>query len=92
MRIVAAAMTADLNELADCAVAADIARLGKAVHRIHGGMALLEMRPAAALCRTIEECMAFEWIEASWQLVPPLREMLMRIRDDIDPDGAGNPG
>ena len=85
MRIVVASLTSDLGELADCAAAQDVARLGRVVHRIHGGMALLEMRPAAALCRTIEECIEFEWEEESLQLAPALREMLAQIRDDIDP-------
>lgn len=84
--IVVASLSADLDELAACAASEDVARLGQVVHRIHGGMALLDMRPAAALCRTIEECIQFEWLEESLQFVPALREMLKQIRDDIAPD------
>jgi two-component system capsular synthesis sensor histidine kinase RcsC len=92
MRIVVTTLASDLEALAACAANADIARLGRVVHRIHGGMALLEMRPAAALCRTIEECIEFEWLEESLQFVPALQEMLRQIRDDIDPDQAGEGG
>jgi CheY-like chemotaxis protein/nitrogen-specific signal transduction histidine kinase len=85
MRTAAAALTFDLAELAQCAAASDIVRLGKVVHRIHGGMALLEMRPAAALCLAIEESIAFEWGQEALQLTPVLWDMLTQIREDIDP-------
>jgi two-component system capsular synthesis sensor histidine kinase RcsC len=85
MRAAVAALTFDLAELAQCSAACDIDRLGKVVHRIHGGMALLDMRPAVALCRAIEESIAFELAQEALQLTPVLWNMLTQIREDIDP-------
>jgi signal transduction histidine kinase/FixJ family two-component response regulator len=85
MRTAVAALTCDLSELAQCTAASDIGHLRKVVHRIHGGVALLEMRPAAALCRAIEESIEFEWTQEALQLIPVLQIMLTQIRGDIDP-------
>jgi two-component system capsular synthesis sensor histidine kinase RcsC len=85
-RLAVSTITSDLAELAQCLTVRDIERLGKVVHRIHGGMAMLDMRPAAALCRAIEESIEFEWREEAIRMAPVLQGMLMQIRDDIDLD------
>lgn len=86
MKIAVASIVADLDVLSDAVASADIGRLGKIAHRIHGGMATLEMRPAAALCQTIAESIEFEWHEEAFQLAPVLQRMLEQIRLDIDVD------
>jgi two-component system, NarL family, capsular synthesis sensor histidine kinase RcsC len=89
MRLAAAAITNDLAALAQCAAMPDAGKnrekLGKLIHRIHGGMAALDMRPAAALCRAIEESIEFEWMQEVRRLTPVLQDMLLQIREDIDP-------
>jgi CheY-like chemotaxis protein len=89
MRLAAAAITNDLAALAQCAAMPDaeknMEKLGQLIHRIHGGMAALDMRPAAALCRAIEESIEFEWTQEVRRLTPVLQDMLMQIREDIDP-------
>jgi CheY-like chemotaxis protein len=89
MRLAVAAITNDLAALAQCAAIPDaeknMEKLGQLIHRIHGGMAALDMRPAAALCRAIEESIEFEWMQEVRRLTPILQDMLLQIREDIDP-------
>ncbi|HWZ47384.1 MAG TPA: response regulator [Herbaspirillum sp.] len=89
MRLAVAAITNDLAALAQCVAMPDaeknMEKLGRLIHRIHGGMAALDMRPAAALCRAIEESIEFEWMQEVRRLTPVLQDMLLQIREDIDP-------
>jgi two-component system capsular synthesis sensor histidine kinase RcsC len=89
MRLAVAAITNDLAALAQCVAMPDaeknMEKLGQLIHRIHGGMAALDMRPAAALCCAIEESIEFEWMQEVRRLTPVLQDMLLQIREDIDP-------
>ena len=79
-------ITEDMALLAAAITSADLDHLGAIAHRIHGGMAALDMRPAISLCRTIEESAEYEWQEEAFRLAPVLLDMLEQIRQDIDPD------
>lgn len=79
-------MTEDMALLAVAIALADLDHLGAIAHRIHGGMAALDMRPAISLCRAIEESAEYEWQEEAFRLAPILLEMLEQIREDINPD------
>ncbi|MGS0742721.1 ATP-binding protein [Glaciimonas sp. GG7] len=78
-------ITADLALLAIAIGRADLEYLGEIVHRIHGGMSALDMRPAAALCSAIEGAAEYDWHEEAFQLAPVLQTMLEQVRLDIDP-------
>ena len=86
LRAAVSSITEDLNLLEAAIARSDLMYLGEVAHRIHGGMAALDMRPAIALCRTIEESVEYEWQEEAFRLAPVLQQMLLQIRQDIDPE------
>jgi CheY-like chemotaxis protein len=81
--VAAATITEDLAALARCKLHRDAGQLQKLAHRIHGGMAVLHMRPAAALCSAIEESIECHWEDQAFGLISPLCCMLSKIQDDI---------
>ncbi|KAF3998311.1 ATP-binding protein [Glaciimonas immobilis] len=86
LRAAVAGISEDIALLVAAITRADLTYLGEVAHRIHGGMAALDMRPATALCRAIEESAEYEWPEEAFRLAPILQTMLVQIRLDIDPD------
>ncbi|QRX82584.1 ATP-binding protein [Glaciimonas sp. PAMC28666] len=86
LRAAVISITEDLALLEAAIGRSDLVYLGEVAHRIHGGMAALDMRPATALCHTIEESVEYEWQEEAFRLAPVLQQMLLQIRQDIDPE------
>lgn len=86
MRVAVASIAEDAVQLAQGIAGDDLEYLGRVAHRIHGGMAALDMRPAMALCQAIEDSVEFEWREEAYALALILERMLGQIREDIDPD------
>ena len=87
LRAATSSITEDLALLESAIGRSDLAYLGEVAHRIHGGVAALDMRPATALCRAIEESVEYEWQEEAFRLAPILQQMLLQIRQDIEPEG-----
>jgi CheY-like chemotaxis protein len=73
----------DRTDLRLALAAAEAGRLEGVAHRVEGGMAALEIRPAMALCRALRDCIACEWPDQAFGMAPLLDTMLKQIMADV---------
>ena len=76
-------LTKDIADLRGALGDAQASQLEQVVHRVEGGMATLDIRPAMALCRAIRDSIEYEWLDLAFRLAPTLDAMLTQTVVDV---------